>query len=172
MEAVAGPFFAAALLLSLGGLAKVLDGSSAASALSAVRVTAPLRAVRALGAVEMAVGIGALAVGGAGFALLVGAAYLAFFGFVALALRTGTVSSCGCLGRADAPPSRVHLALNGTAVLVAVLYARSPAPALPEMVAEQAYFGLPFLAFTVLSAWLAYLSLTWLARLAEAMGSR
>lgn len=50
-----------------------------------------------------------VAVGGAVPTGLVAVAYLAFTAFLVLALsRGGAVSSCGCLGRPDTPPTRTH----------------------------------------------------------------
>ena len=69
--------------------------------------------VRAGGAAEVVIGVGALAVGGPVFAALVALSYLAFAGFVVVALRSGSpISSCGCFGKVDTPPSLVHVVID------------------------------------------------------------
>src|SRR5690606_35555046 len=56
---------------------------------------------------------------------------LAFAGFVIRALRSGTpISTCGCFGRPDTPPSPAHVALNlaYALTLVGASFAGAPAP--------------------------------------------
>ena len=55
------------------------------------------------------------------FAALVAVSYLAFAGFVIVALRSGApISSCGCFGKVDTPPSVVHVVLDVAFAGVAV----------------------------------------------------
>ena len=70
--------------------------------------------MRVGGAVEVVIGVAALLVGGPCCSRRWWRArYLAFAGFVVVALRTGApISSCGCFGKVDTPPSVVHVVLD------------------------------------------------------------
>src|SRR5690606_33515263 len=69
--------------------------------------------VRAGAAAEAVLGAVVLAVGGRLPAALVAVSYLAFAGFVAVALRSGRpVGTCGCFGRPDTPPRWSHVAVD------------------------------------------------------------
>jgi hypothetical protein len=104
---------AGALLLLTAGAVKVADPTRTAGALAAVGWPSSPRLVRAGAGAEALIGAGALIVGGPVFAGLVGLSYLAFAGFVVVALRAGTpVGSCGCFGRADTPPHVLHVAVD------------------------------------------------------------
>ena len=66
-------------------------------------------------------------------------AYAGFTAFVVLALtRGGVLSSCGCFGKADTPPTRAHAVVTGAAALVALAVAW-PSP--PEPWAPVADLG-------------------------------
>ena len=113
-----GPFLAAAALLVLAGVPKVVDPSSLVRALRSVGLPASAALVRLLAVGEVAVGTAALVVPGRVTGVLVLLAYVAFSAFVALALRRGGVlASCGCFGRPDTPPTVSHLLV--TALLAA-----------------------------------------------------
>ena len=61
-------------------------------------------------------------VGGPVFAALVAVSYLAFAGFVVVALRSGApISSCGCFGKVDTPPSLVHVVIDLVLAAVAAV---------------------------------------------------
>ena len=77
--------------------------------------------VRAGGIAEAVVAVAALATGWWFLALLVAASYLAFALFVIGALRAGKpLSSCGCFGKVDTPPTMVHVVIDLAAVAIAV----------------------------------------------------
>src|SRR4051794_5899759 len=105
MSAFDGPLLAAAALLVLAGVAKIVRPDATVGALRSVGAPASVLAVRALGAWEATLGTAALIVGGVVVDVLVGAAYAAFLAFVVSARwRGGAVTSCGCFGRDDTPP--------------------------------------------------------------------
>jgi hypothetical protein len=107
MSAILLPtYLTAALLLGGAGLAKLRRPGTVAAALSV-----PPSAVRAASLVELAVAVLMVArpaLGGpAGCAL-----YLGFAALVLAQLRRGATRSCGCLGSAELPPSRLHVVAN------------------------------------------------------------
>ena len=118
--------------------------------------------MRVGGAVEVVIGIGALVVGGPVFAALVALSYLAFAGFVVLALRSGSpISSCGCFGKVDTPPSAVHVVIDLVAVGVATTVAiAGDVVALPDVLADQPLLGVPFVVLAVTGIYLVFLSFT------------
>jgi hypothetical protein len=166
MEELAGPFAAAAVLLVLGGAPKMVRPAPTARALASLRLPARPAVVRALGLVEAGVGIGALLTGGSAFALAMAASYLGFALFILAALsRPGSVRSCGCLGAAETPPTRVHLLLNLAGATIALLVAGSPTGPPAGVVAAQPAWGIPFLLLTGACVWFAYLALSSLSEL-------
>lgn len=169
MELLAGPYTAAAVLLALAGAPKVLRPSPAVRALRATGLPGSPLAVRLLGAGETGVAVAALTVGGRIPAALVAVSYLAFAGFVALALtRGGVVSSCGCFGKPDTPPTIGHIVGNGIAAAVAAAVAVSPGPGLLQTALTSPAAAAPLLVLTGCCAWFAYLGLARLPALTAA----
>ena len=118
------PFAAAAVLLVVAGAPKVLDPGDLHRAVRSVGMPVGREAVRAFAVAEVVVGLAALAVPGPLTALLLAALYAGFTGFVVTALRRGgVVSSCGCFGKADTPPTLAHAVLTGAAALVGLAVA-------------------------------------------------
>jgi hypothetical protein len=116
-------------------------------------------AVRAGGAVEAAIGVAALLAGGPVLCALVAASYLAFTGFVVVALRTGApISSCGCFGKVDTPPSTVHVVLDLAFAGVAVAAVFTGGVALPDVLADQPLVGIPFVMLLVIGCSLTFLA--------------
>src|SRR5690606_6627158 len=108
-----GPVAAVVLLLLLAGVQKLIDPSPTAGALRSAGFPSHRNLVRLLAAVEVIVGGSFFVAGGPWPVLGAAVLYLGFAGFVALALtRNLPVSSCGCLGKVDTPPSVVHVAVN------------------------------------------------------------
>jgi hypothetical protein len=127
-ELAAGPFLAAAALLVVAGVPKVVDPVPLVRALRATGMPVPPLLVRAFALAEVAIGVWALVAPGRVSSGLVAAAYLVFTLFVARVLaRGGVLGSCGCFGRADTPATRTHLGLTAAATLVA-LWATTDAP--------------------------------------------
>ena len=161
MEGFAAPFFIAAALLAISGGAKLARPEPTAGALRSVGLPGNRTIAQAIGIVEIALGAAALAVGGAAIAWAVAVAYLGFAGFIVLALRTGgAVSSCGCFGTDDAPPTIGHLILNLVAAFCAAGAALGGVGGVLDVMADQPAAGLPFLGYVAIGTWFAYLALS------------
>jgi hypothetical protein len=171
--ALAGPFAIAAALLALGGAAKAVQPSDTAGALHTLGLPGSTFLVRAGGIVELVIGIGALVYGSRTFAVLVAVSFAGFAAFVALALRRGApISSCGCFGKADTPPSVTHIVLNGAAALAAIGVAIDPVAGITDVMADQPLVGLPFLLLVAVGVYLTFLALTLLPRTLATLPSR
>lgn len=117
----AGVYAASAGLLVIAGGQKIADPMPLVRALRSMRLPAPRRVIRLGAAAEMLVGVAALVTDSRLVALLVGASYLGFTAVVVLALRRGGVlASCGCFGKRDVPPTRVHAVVTGGFAAVAL----------------------------------------------------
>src|SRR5437899_8589694 len=104
MGAWSGPFLIAAVLLAVGGVAKAFDPTMTVGALRAAGFPVPPAAVRLAGFAEAAVAVAAAITGAPVLAVAVAISYLAFAGFVVIALACRLpIGTCGCFGRADAP---------------------------------------------------------------------
>src|SRR4051812_42305285 len=115
MGALTAPLLVASALLAAAGAPKVVDPVMTVGALRSVGLHVQPAAVRLFGAMEATLGAAALATGARPLAALVAASYAGFCGFLVIALRAGgAVASCGCVGRADTPPTRSHLAVTAT----------------------------------------------------------
>jgi hypothetical protein len=158
---VEGAFYLVSALLLVSGGTKLFDPGPTAGALRAAGWPGPRQGVQSLAVIEILVGAGALAFGGAWFGWGIAILYLGFFGFVVNALaRRLPVGSCGCFGKSNTPPSLGHLFVNLAAVVVGVTAAVQSARALPDVLAEQPAWGLPYLAFAGIGVYLLYLLLS------------
>lgn len=165
MNALGGPAVASAILLAIGGTSKLLRPANTSHALRGLRLPAAPFGVRVLAVAEMGVAVGALAGGGRLAWLLVAGAYLGFAGFVVFALlRGGALSSCGCFGAPDTPPTAVHVLVTVSASVVACATAFHPPGPLLDALAGMPLLGLPFLFFTGCCAWFAYAAVAVLPR--------
>jgi hypothetical protein len=163
MSVLAGPFAIATIVLALGGASKMLDPRDTAHALRALRVPGGRVFVRLGGAFELAVGVGALVTGAAVLAGTVAASYLVFAVVVTVALRSGRpISSCGCLGKVDTPPSAVHVVLDIAAAGVAIgaIAAGAGTVNVLDVLADQPLAGVPFLLLVGLGVAFVLLALT------------
>ena len=162
---VTAPFLAATVLLGAAGLAKAVRPGDTANALQAAQLPVGRNLVRIGSLVEVAVAVVALAVPGPVTAALVAAAYLMFTAFIVVALRRGwALSSCGCFGRSDSPPTRLHAVLNAGAAGSAVWWAlawpgRDGVSQLGRLFYRQSWHGGPLVLVTLVVAGLA--SLVW-----------
>jgi hypothetical protein len=166
-----GGYGAAAIVLAVGGGAKAARPAATARALREFGVPAPVAvfaspvAVRAGGAAEVVVAGAALVAGGRWPAAVIAVSYLAFAVVVALAAKSRSpLTSCGCFGEVDAPPTAAHAAVNfGIAAIAAsVLATRTPPAALlgggiRQVAAGHPLVGAVFLLLTAVVAYLAYL---------------
>jgi Methylamine utilisation protein MauE len=160
MSVLAGPFAIACVLLAIGGALKAAHPLETANALRAMRLPSASWLVRTGGAVEAIVAIGALVTGWWISALLVAASYLAFALFVIEVRRAGKpLSSCGCFGKVDTPPTMVHIAIDLAAAAVAAAVAFTDV-ALPAVLADQPLAGVPFVLLMLIGSYLVFLAFT------------
>jgi hypothetical protein len=161
VEGFAAPLFIASALLALAGGAKLARPEPTAGALRSIGLPSHRVVAQGLGLAELVIGAAALAFGGPIPAIGVGLAYLAFSGFVVVALRRGgSVASCGCFGVEDSPPTLVHLVLDLTATGVAFAAAAGSVGGVVDVLADQPAAGVPFIGFVLLGTWFAYLALS------------
>ena len=161
MLSLSGPYLAITALLALGGVLKVTRPTETTTALEALALPAHHWLVRVLGVAEITIGGLAFFSATALFSVLTSLAYLTFAGFVALARHSSTpVQSCGCFGKAETPPSVIHIVFNLAAATVAGLIAIRPIPVLNELLAGQPNSGITLLALVALMVYLVYVSLT------------
>jgi hypothetical protein len=164
---------AIAALLALGaGVMKLSRPHNTVVALDAVlgREVAPA-AVRLGSAVEIAIGGLSLAGSRIGAVALAGS-YVAFAAFVAVALRRGApVSSCGCFGEPDVPPTVGHVLFDVAAAISAtVLAVRGPRP-IGSLLADQPLGGVPLVLLVLVATACAYLLLAEQPKLAAVVRS-
>lgn len=161
-------------LLGGAGALKVARPAPTAGALRQLGIPASGTAVRIGAAAELAVATAAIVDGSRPFAALVALSYLAFAAFVAAALRRHVpLSSCGCFGVEDTPPTAVHLAVNLAAAATAGAVALGVADggglaAIAGMDASLLLRG-AFVVSTATATWFAYVALTQLPRLMKAV---
>lgn len=169
MDGLAGPLFIAASLVVVAGIPKLSDPGDTTRALRSVGLPGNDLLVRTLAGAEVAIGAAVIAFGGPLSSGLLALLYVAFAGFVLLALRRGgSVSSCGCFGKSDTPPTMAHLVLNVSAAAIALAATITPPASFLDILADQPALGIPFIAFVVMGAWLGYLALTLLPTLQTA----
>lgn len=160
MDALAGPFLAAAVLLVAAGGAKLADPLPLVRALRSARLPAPASAVRAVAGAEVGLGLTALLTGARAAAVGVALSYAAFTGFVLLARRRGGVlASCGCFGKADTPPTTTHVVVTAALAAVAGAVAVRPLGPVPDLLAGSPLGGLALLLATAAVAATGYLVL-------------
>lgn len=161
MEALAGPVVVVSALLALAGALKIAQPGSTAGALRALRLPSSLPLVRLLGAAEVVLGIAAGLSFWRPLLVLVAAMYLAFAAFVTATLGARTpLQSCGCFGRADTPPSAVHVGVNLAAAAVALVAAVTRTPSLADTLSGQPAAGVPFVLLVVVCVHLSVVVLT------------
>ena len=167
MPALLAPFLTAAAVVVLAGAAKMVRPADTARALRQLDWPGSPLLVRGLGAFEVLLGAVAAITGNRIAAALLALSYLGFSVFVATALRRGgAVSSCGCFGRPDTPPTVSHLlvVLAGAAVSAAVVV--RPGAGLTALSGAR---GVAVVLLAGIGAWLAVLSMTLLPRLRAVM---
>jgi len=163
MSVLAGPFTIATVVLALGGAFKALEAADTAHALGALGLPTSRTLVRAGGVLEAILAVGALVTGNPALAALVAASYALFAVVVAAALRSGKpISSCGCFGKVDTPPSALHVVLNVAAAGVAAgaVFVGASEINLPDVLADQPLLGIPFLLLVAVGVGLVFLALT------------
>ncbi len=165
LPATAAPYLAATVMLAAAGLAKLIRPGDTANALYGAglprRIT--VGSVRVVAGAEVVVAAAALVAPGAVTGSLVAAAYTGFALFVVLAIRRRwALSSCGCFGRPDTPPTVAHAVLNAGAAASAVWWAvawqgRDGASRLGRLFFHEPWHGGPLLLLVAVLAGLAFL---------------
>lgn len=146
-------------LVTAAGGAKLARPADTARALRQSGLPAGATVVRAGALTEVLIGSTALLVGGRPAVGLLGLSYAAFAGFVGLALVTGKpISSCGCFGEPDTPPTLAHALLCAVGALLAggAVLSGPSLPGLGWLMARQPMAGVPFLVLSALAAYAAY----------------
>jgi hypothetical protein len=160
VHVLAGPFAAFALLLAVAGAMKALSPLSTVRALRSAGLPATGALVRGFGAAEVVIAVAAWTVAGPIPAVFVALSYAAFAAFVVYARATGApISSCGCFGKADTPPTFSHVIVNVAAVLIAAAAAAWPARSPLGELARSPGAGVPLALLIAVVAALAYLAL-------------
>ncbi len=165
MNVAIGPFMIAAALIALGGASKTVSPNDTANAVRGVGLPGSPVLVRLGGALEAAIGVFAIVSGGRVAAALVAASYLGFSAFVAVALARGVpIATCGCFGKADTPPSLVHLVFDLLAAVAALALVVDPTGGIADVVVAQPLLGIPYLLLVVTGVYLSFIALTVLPR--------
>lgn len=166
MTIAAGPFLIAAALLVVGGCAKTARPHDTATAIRTMGFPIGPTSVRVGGVVEVVIGMFAIVVGSRTSAVLVASSYLVFAAFVGVALlRASPIATCGCFGKADTPPSWVHVGINVAAFVAAAAVVAEPGVALADVLGPQPLAGVPFVLLMITGTAAALLALTALPRL-------
>ena len=165
MNIAAGPFTIASLLLVGAGALKAWAPGDTANALRAAGLPRARVLVRIGGVVEVAIGAYAVLAGTRIAGALVAASYLVFAAFVTLALtRDLPISTCGCFGKVDTPPSLVHVGVDAVAAIAGLAVVIDPGVAIGDVIDRQPLAGAPFLLLVAVGLYSAYLALTLLPK--------
>jgi hypothetical protein len=118
--------------------------------------------------------VGAAVTGAAPLAAVVALSYLAFAGFVVVALvRDVPIGSCGCFGKVDTPPSLLHVVLDlGLAVAAAAVTVGGADAGLVDGLGHLPLAGMPFLLLVATGAYAAFALMTVVPQLARLERSR
>lgn len=163
MSIVAGPAWAALTLLVIAGAPKVLRPYDTMRALRLAGLRVPHIVVRGFGLLETVIAVVAMLTGNPVLLWAAALSYAGFAVFVLWALRRDTpLSSCGCFGKADTPPTALHLVLVAAFAVVLVVAALQPgaAVAIPAQLAAGPLTALVALGFAAIICWLSYLAMT------------
>ncbi len=122
MDTVAGTvLFIGSILLLASGVSKIRRPLSTVTALKAAHLPASIRIAIGIGVAEIGAGASALFVARPLPRVAVAVVYLVFAGFLAYALVSRMpLSSCGCTGTHETPPTWVHVGLNAGVVIAAL----------------------------------------------------
>jgi hypothetical protein len=168
-----GLYLVACTLLATAGATKAVHPTDTARALATLVPRPPdriRRTVRVGSVAEAVLGCVAILFPRAGSAWLVALSFAGFAAFVAFARhRGGVISSCGCFGTPDTPATGLHVIVNvALAIAAAAVAIAGPTGTIVSVLARQPAHGLPLLAVSALCTWLAYLTISVLAKLQAA----
>jgi hypothetical protein len=159
-DAAVGPTYVAALLLVFSGVGKLRNPKPAAQALFTARWPHSSALVRTVGLAEITAPLLLLTLGAIG-ATAIAVIYAGFFAFIAsVLLRNLDLTSCGCTGAAETPPTWLHAVLNAIASVAAATGAAAGIPAVSVSLSELGAMAPTSLLGVLASAWLAYLVVT------------
>ena len=154
----------AALLLPTGW-AKLRKPYETARALRSVGWPGNRMLALALGLVEVVVGLWVLGIGSTTSVIALGALYSGFLLWLAVAFKAGgVVSSCGCAGTPDTPPTAAHTILNLAALATVAIDLASDQPGVIVPSAGLLEWTTT-VAIVVVGSWLALMLITSGARL-------
>jgi hypothetical protein len=160
---VTAPYLAAITLLGAAGVAKAVRPAETANALAGAGLSIGRTWVRVGAVLEAILAVAAWVIPGPVTGGVVAAAYALFAAFIVVALQQGwALTSCGCFGRPDSPPTLAHAALNIGAAACAVWWAAAwPAgygfSHLVRLFSHQPWHGGPLVFLSAVVAGLAYL---------------
>ena len=157
MDVVVVLHVAAALLLIVAGVAKIVRPAPTTDLLASFGLPEVSAVVVVIGVVESVVGILALVVGGPLLAAAIGAVYVGFVAVVWRALVTGA-TTCGCFGRVNSPPSWLHVVGNAGFAVASFVAAAGRTPA--QVMADQPASGIGFVLGSGVIAGLALVAFT------------
>jgi hypothetical protein len=169
-----GLYLAGCAVLVVAGGAKAVRPTDTAKALNqavpGIRLARTALLVRVAAALECAFGVVGIVLPWPPIAATVALSYLAFAGFVLAAYRRGgPLSTCGCFGTPDTPPSMVHVVINvGLAASAVVVAAAGRGGSLLSALSGQPWGGIPLAVVSAVCAWLIVLAMSPLARLGAA----
>jgi hypothetical protein len=171
-DVAAAPFFAASGLLALAGLMKLRDPGPLVRVLRQARLPSSQPSVRIFGLIESMAGVAAFIRPGLVTGAAVAALYLGFSLFLLwLLVQQIPVTSCGCLGARETPPSVIHLALNACAATAAIAVAAGAEPSgIVPFVVDLSYRAIPFVIGLVAIAYAAYLAVAFLPNALSSYG--
>lgn len=113
IPAPTGPVLAGAALIALAAPGKLRMPAPTVRALQSAGLPASAAAVRGLAFAELGLGSWVAFAPSRWSVTGLAVAYLGFAVFVVVASRRGgSLSSCGCFGRDDTPPTRLHLVIT------------------------------------------------------------
>jgi hypothetical protein len=163
-DVAAAPFFIASALLAVAGLAKLRDPGPLVGVLRQARLGSSRHSVQAFALAETTAGIAGLARPGLVTGAAVAVLYVGFGVFLLwLLVQQVPVTSCGCLGAREAPPSVIHLALNVCAAAAAVAVAAGAKPSgIVPFTIDLSYRAIPFVIGMAAIAYAAYLAVAFL----------
>jgi len=144
-------------LLAIAGIYKLSDPAPTIGALRGAGLPHSRGVVWLLALAEVAVAGVWFAVGGRIAALAGAGLYIGFALFVTFALRRDLpIASCGCLGRADTPPTWLHVIVNSLSAVVLIWAAIVPTGPLAGLPDESLAVAIPFLIFSGTVVYLLY----------------
>lgn len=162
---------AAAGLLAVAGLAKIVSPAATRQALRTQGLPARAALVRWIGVAELLIGAAALLELRFGAALLA-LSYTGFTAFVVAALvRRRPLSSCGCFAEPDVPPTPLHVVVTAVLAGCSGAVATGSGAGLRDLLSESVPTGAAAAAGAALIGWLSYLVLAELPRLSSALVS-